>query len=204
MIMVVWMNFIMKNEGLTFLNKMSVIAAALMLSAGVANAASSVDLTVKGKINEGTCTLTLNNTAITLDEIDSSNTGLNDKTPTKPKDFTLSISDCSPGSASHKPALKFSGSRVNGLWRDAKTANADNDAGEAYGLVLNEKTTVLQCQNMNGKAILDGYCDLGNAGDLVADKDIDFSVGYGKAAGQGLNINTGGVKSSINIAFEYH
>lgn len=198
------MSIFMKNNIHISYKKNGIIAVMLLVSAGVVNAASSVDLTVKGKINEGTCTLSLNSNAITLDEIDSSNTGLNDKTATKAKDFTLSISNCSPGSASHKPALKFSGVTANSLWRDPKTADAENNAGDAYGIVLNEKTTTLQCQSTNGAAILAGYCDLGNAGDLVADKDIDFSVGYGKSSASGLDINTGGVKSSINIAFEYH
>ncbi|EGE2291767.1 type 1 fimbrial protein [Escherichia coli] len=174
----------------------------LLLSVEVVNAASSVDLTVSGTINEGTCTLSLNDSPIMLEAIDSSNTKLNEKVATKAKSFILNISQCSPGSAVHKPALKFSGSTVNNqLWRNIDF-NDDNNAGKAYGIVLNETTNLLRCNNINEDAILPGYCELGDEGDLLTDQNISFDVGYGKSSSP--DINTGKVKSSINIAFEYH
>lgn len=187
------------------MKKLSVFAGALLLGCSTWSfAASDVTLTVSGKINEGTCTLNLTGGNVTLDEIDSSNTSLNSNTPTKAKEVTLEVSDCSPGTAAHKPALKFSGNIVNQMWRDAKTAAADNDAGEAYGILINDKsTTALVCDTTNGKSILAGHCDLGAAGELLTGtRTIKLDVGYGKSGSTG--INTGGIKSSINIAFVYH
>ena len=101
------------------MKKLSIFISALLLVGRGAFAASDVTLTVTGRINEGTCTLDLNNGSITLADIDSSNTNLNSQTPTKSQEVVLNITNCSPGAASHKPALLFSGNIKNQMWRDA-------------------------------------------------------------------------------------
>ncbi|QIP58311.1 type 1 fimbrial protein (plasmid) [Hafnia alvei] len=166
-------------------------------------AASEVGLTVQGKINEGTCTLAIDNGAITLEDIDSSNTSLNDITPTKAKEFTLTVSDCSPGLATHRPALLFSGPMTENMWREPRTIDSANNAGEAYGIIINEKTNLLACEKTNGKSILDGHCDLGGPDVLLGNETIKMAVGYGKIA-KSSSVSTGSIKSSIKISFVYH
>lgn len=100
------------------MKKLSIFISTLLLVGRGAFAASDVTLTVTGRINEGTCTLDLNNSSITLADIDSSNTYLNSQTPTKSQEVVLNITNCSPGAASHKPALLFSGNINNQMWRD--------------------------------------------------------------------------------------
>lgn len=170
---------------------------------GQSFASSEVNLVVTGEVTEGTCTLGLSNGNLVLDKIDSSNTFLNEQTPVKGQNVTLSVTNCSPGGQSHKPALLFSGNVVgNKLWRDVGfDSSVDNDAGEAYGVLINEKTSFLICDNTNGKSILNGYCDLGGEGELLSDKNIVFEMGYGKMSNR--SVNTGGIKSSITISFEY-
>ena len=184
------------------MKKLSIFISALLLVGRGAFAASDVTLTVTGRINEGTCTLDLNNGSITLADIDSSNTNLNSQTPTKSQEVVLNITNCSPGAASHKPALLFSGNINNQMWRAANIGGG-NDAGNAYGILINEKlTSSLVCEATNGKSILAGHCDLGAEGELLTNKTIKLDVGYGKSGSVG--VNTGSVKSSIQISFVYH
>lgn len=187
------------------IGKLNTLMCLLMLGICTQSfAASEVDLTVQGKINEGTCTLAIDNGAITLEDIDSSNTSLNDITPTKAKEFTLTVSDCSPGLATHKPALMFSGPMTEKMWREPKSPdNPDNNAGDAYGIIINEKTKLLTCEKTNGESILDGHCDLGRSGELLGNKTIKMAVGYGKTA-KSSDVSTGSIKSSIKISFVYY
>lgn len=185
------------------MKKLSIFISTLLLVGWGAFAASDVTLTVTGRINEGTCTLDLNNSSITLADIDSSNTYLNSQTPTKSQEVVLNITNCSPGAASHKPALLFSGNINNQMWRDTNIGGGGNDAGNAYGILINEKlTSSLVCEATNGKSILAGHCDLGAEGELLTNKTIKLDVGYGKS--DSIGVNTGSVKSSIQISFVYH
>ncbi|WGC08875.1 type 1 fimbrial protein (plasmid) [Escherichia coli] len=186
------------------MKKLSVFAGALLLGCSTWSfAASDVTLTVSGEINEGSCTLNLTNGNVNLGDIDVTNTSLGSDTATKPQEITLNITDCSPGMATHKPTLKFDGNVVDSaLWRDTKSSSADNNAGEAYGVLINEKTNLLTtCSNKKGNSILNGYCELGTQGELIGDKEIRLSVGFGKSGS--TDINTGGIKSSIKISFVY-
>lgn len=165
-------------------------------------AASGVDLTITGTVNEGTCTLALDQSTLKLNAIDSSSSLVNETTPLSGQEITLTVSQCSPGQAAHAPSLKFSGSTYDKLWRDTKSDNADNNAGKAYGFLIKETSDVIKGLGQD-KLVSNGDFAIGDKGSfLTNNQSIKFLIGYGKSKSS-TDVYAGGLKSSVNISFEY-
>lgn len=169
-------------------------------------AGSETDVIVTGTISSGTCEVAPSSPTVDLDVADVSDPGLTSTSQLKDKEFQITLSNCAPGDTGKTPALNISGTvGADGvMWRDTPaTSGTDNNAGSAYGFILSSADTSITCVK-SGDAIKAGYCDLGEAGTVATQNDISFKIGYAKNTANGATLTTGGIKTSLKFAFEYH
>ncbi|SUB82575.1 Uncharacterised protein [Pragia fontium] len=178
--------------------KWCVSTCLILLSYGVGlTTAQAIILNYSASINQGTCQISLDKTALHLGTVEMS--AMRGSTLVSAQSFTLQIRSCGDYQAGLTPAIKITG---EGMTRDGKwlfRSSADS-VSQGFGIVLAKSDTI---PLYNQASITNGdYLNL----TATTDTDVTFFAGIacGSATNcQDANMRPGRVSARIVFDFVY-
>ncbi len=158
----------------------------------------AVTLNFSATLTDGTCTLSLDKSTLSLGTVYLSQ--LRPNSLAAPQPFVLSVQNCTgSGSSTLKPAVTVtgSGSFQDGKWLFRNTASTTNAGVLVIQSVSVPDYSQPEVQN-------NGVISLGNLGDVPADQQLTFYAGASCGGSSGCaSVTTGDLTATLMFTFAY-
>ncbi|MFB6328420.1 fimbrial protein [Pantoea deleyi] len=176
----------------------SILAVAIAGALTVSTQARAVTLNFSATLTDGTCTLSLDKSTLSLGTVSLSQ--LRPNNLAAPQPFILSVQDCTgSGSSTLKPAVTVTGtgSFQDGKWLFRNSASTTN----AGVLVIQ---SVSEPDYSKHEVRDNSVISLGNLGEIPADQHMTFYAGASCGGSSGCaSVRTGELTATLMFTFAY-